>query len=89
MTRLGHPATTIDEQMAAPDPADIAADDDISAEPSDVPDDAAADDAVATEQRGRGIAWSRVLAYGILPSLALTLALGAGYLKWTDASTVV
>jgi len=31
----------------------------------------------------RPIAWSRVLAYGILPALALALAVGAGYLKWS------
>lgn len=30
--------------------------------------------------------WKRVLAYGILPGLALILALGAGYLKWYDSS---
>jgi Mce-associated membrane protein len=29
------------------------------------------------------IAWSRVFAYGILPALALALAVGAGYLKWS------
>jgi Mce-associated membrane protein len=31
----------------------------------------------------RPIAWSRVFAYGILPVLALALAVGAGYLKWS------
>lgn len=31
----------------------------------------------------RPIVWSRVFAYGILPALALVLALGAGYLKWS------
>lgn len=31
----------------------------------------------------RSIAWSRVWAYGILPALALALAVGAGYLKWS------
>ena len=30
--------------------------------------------------------WERIAAYGILPGLALTLALGAGYLKWQDCS---
>jgi Mce-associated membrane protein len=30
----------------------------------------------------RPIAWSRMLAYGILPALALASAIGAGYLKW-------
>jgi Mce-associated membrane protein len=33
-----------------------------------------------------GISWSRVLAYGVLPTLALILALGAGFLKWQDSS---
>lgn len=31
----------------------------------------------------RPVAWSRVFAYGILPALALALAVGAGYLKWS------
>jgi Mce-associated membrane protein len=29
---------------------------------------------------------SRVLAYGVLPAIALVLAMGAGYLKWTASS---
>lgn len=29
-------------------------------------------------------AWSRIVAFGLLPALALMLALGAGYLKWQD-----
>lgn len=35
------------------------------------------------ERARRPIVWSRVFAYGILPALALALALGAGYLKWS------
>lgn len=34
----------------------------------------------------RRISWSRVLAYGVLPGMALSLAGGAAYLKWMDAS---
>jgi Mce-associated membrane protein len=34
----------------------------------------------------RPIAWKRVFAYGVLPGLALVLALGAGYLKWLGGS---
>lgn len=34
----------------------------------------------------RSIEWPRVLAYGILPGLALVLGLGAGFLKWQDNS---
>jgi Mce-associated membrane protein len=34
----------------------------------------------------RGVDWSRVVAFGLLPGLALILAIGAGYLKWQDNS---
>ena len=34
----------------------------------------------------RRIRWSRVIAYGLLPGLALLLASAAGFLKWQDAS---
>ncbi|WP_139333060.1 hypothetical protein [Mycobacterium sp. SP-6446] len=34
----------------------------------------------------RPIAWTRVLAYGVFPGLALLLALAAGYFKWVDGS---
>lgn len=34
----------------------------------------------------RRVRWGRVLAYGFLPALALILAIGAGYLKWLDAT---
>jgi Mce-associated membrane protein len=34
----------------------------------------------------QGINWSRVLIYGLLPALALLLAIAAGLLKWKDAS---
>ena len=34
----------------------------------------------------RRIQWGRVFAFGVLPALALLLALGAGYLKWMDNS---
>ncbi|WP_415795456.1 hypothetical protein, partial [Mycolicibacterium frederiksbergense] len=44
--------------------------------------DAVASD-VSAKPSGSG---SRVLAYGILPALALLLAVGAGYLKWQDNS---
>lgn len=42
-------------------------------------------DEIAEPER-RSIEWPRVLAYGILPGLALVLALGAGFLKWQDNS---
>jgi Mce-associated membrane protein len=34
----------------------------------------------------RRIRWSRMIAYGVLPGLALLLALAAGFLKWQDNS---
>lgn len=34
----------------------------------------------------RQINWSRVLAFGLLPALALLLAAAAGFLKWQDSS---
>ncbi len=34
----------------------------------------------------RGIGWSRVLTRGVLPGVALVLAVAAGFLKWVDGS---
>lgn len=34
----------------------------------------------------RRVNWARVVAFGVLPALALLLAAGAGYLKWVDNS---
>jgi Mce-associated membrane protein len=34
----------------------------------------------------RRVRWSRVLAFGVLPGLALLLAAAAGFLKWQDSS---
>lgn len=34
----------------------------------------------------RSLNWSRVLAYGLLPTLVLLLAIAAGLLKWKDSS---
>jgi Mce-associated membrane protein len=55
---------------------------DEAAEPGEVSDVAVTE----TAPDKRSIAWPRVLAYGILPGLALILALGAGFLKWQDNS---
>nr|WP_120313912.1 hypothetical protein [Mycobacterium alsense] len=40
----------------------------------------------ATRKR-RPISWTRVLAYGVLPALALLLALASGYLAWVGGPT--
>ena len=36
--------------------------------------------------RTTSVNWSRVLVYGLLPALALLLAMSAGLLKWKDSS---
>jgi Mce-associated membrane protein len=48
-------------------------------------DEATGDDQPAPKPK-RSIEWARVLAYGVLPGLALILAMAAGYLKWQDNS---
>jgi Mce-associated membrane protein len=50
-------------------------------------EDAHTEDAedVTAPARLRRIKWSRVLAFGVLPALALVIAVGAGFLKWQDA----
>lgn len=41
---------------------------------------------VAADTPKKRTQWSRVVAFALLPALALVLALGAGYLKWQDNS---
>jgi Mce-associated membrane protein len=55
-------------------------------EETDDVDEGALDDSTHTEAPARRIGWSRVLAYGVLPGIALILALGLGYLTWMDQS---
>ena len=62
------------------DKADEAGEADESADKADEADEA---DRVTSK---RHIQWSRVVSFGLLPALALVLALGAGYLKWQDNS---
>ena len=60
----------------------------ISDEAEAAEDIEAADETEETgpDQTKRRISWSRVVVYGVLPGLALSLASAAGYLKWQDAS---
>jgi Mce-associated membrane protein len=50
------------------------------------PEDDGADHHEKPTSAWRRIRWSRVIAYGLLPGLALLLASAAGFLKWQDAS---
>jgi Mce-associated membrane protein len=40
---------------------------------------------VQPQARWRRIKWSRVVAFGVLPAMALVIAAAAGFLKWQDA----
>jgi Mce-associated membrane protein len=53
----------------------------VEVEPDDEPDEAP-----DTTRKWRPISWSRLLAFGVLPGIALLLALTAGYFKWVDQS---
>jgi Mce-associated membrane protein len=90
-------ADTRDEQID--DDADVIAETaapdiepETAEEQSDTTDDDAETDAAEAEDvpddppERRRIAWSRVLAFGVLPGLALLLALTAGYLRWLGGS---
>ncbi|MEZ0353758.1 hypothetical protein [Mycobacterium sp. pR1184] len=48
--------------------------------------DSEPEDDSGRDKRRRGMQWRRALTYGILPVLALIMAMGAGYLKWYDWS---
>ena len=41
---------------------------------------------VEPPEKRRRVQWSRVVAYGLLPGLALLFALAAGYLKWQEST---
>lgn len=72
--------------------AESAADDEKAATAEQDSEDADSGDAdsedagAAQDEQKRSIQWPRVVAFGLLPALALVLALGAGYLKWQDNS---
>jgi Mce-associated membrane protein len=70
--------TTLDEDVAAAEPETEAEE-----EAPTVDTEA---ESVGGAQRRRRVGWPRLLAYGVLPGLALLLALAAGYVKWLDSS---
>ncbi|GAC1406543.1 MAG: hypothetical protein NVS4B6_23950 [Mycobacterium sp.] len=59
------------------------------AEKADETTETADDVAESAEDPKRRIQWGRVFAFGVLPALALLLALAAGYLKYMDDSARV
>jgi Mce-associated membrane protein len=66
----------------------------VGAEDTGQPEAAISDEADAEDEAQEGkpakaklrISWPRVLAYGLLPGLALVLAAAGGFLKWQDSS---
>jgi Mce-associated membrane protein len=53
-------------------------------EPTETADETS--ESAEPEKPKRSIQWARVFAFGVLPAVALLLAVGAGYLKWMDNS---
>jgi Mce-associated membrane protein len=53
-------------------------------EPTETADETS--ESAEPEKPKRSIQWARVFAFGVLPAVALLLAMGAGYLKWMDNS---
>jgi Mce-associated membrane protein len=66
------------------DKTEVADEADTADEATEAADEAS--ESAEPETPKRRIQWARVFAFGVLPALALLLALGAGYLKWMDNS---
>lgn len=82
MTTLKDTAAPHDDEIDAADAAE-------AVEPETLAEDQFPDEESTTEvetRTKRPVAWKRVLAYGVLPGLALVVALAAGYLKWLGGS---
>jgi Mce-associated membrane protein len=78
-TTINEPSEKADESTEAADESTETAD-----EPTETAD--AASESAVPEKPKRRIQWARVFAFGVIPAVALLLALGAGYLKWMDNS---
>ena len=84
---------TVKETTDVPVDADTEqTDEQVTDEQVEEADDAAETSEEETAEPGeapkakRRISWSKVVAYGVLPALALLLAAAAGFLKWQDNS---
>lgn len=80
-------ASGIDEPQDAGDAQDASDTQDILESEDTSSDESETDDAedVKSAPTKRRIKWSRVLAFGVLPVLALLLAAAVGFLKWHDS----
>ena len=81
---------SVEGEAKGPSEAAVAADaresGEVEAAISDDADTGENAEEAAPAKTKRQISWPRVLVYGLLPGLALSLALAAGYLKWQDSS---
>jgi Mce-associated membrane protein len=74
-----------EETTTADDAGDVE-DLEATGEPDADASDAIGEPEAASDTPKKRIQWSRLVAFVLLPALALALALGAGYLKWQDNS---
>jgi Mce-associated membrane protein len=97
VTNKSQDQTAEEETTVSSDTDTEQVEDTVAEESTDTADDAEkADESTETadestesaepEKPKRRIQWARVVAFGVLPAVALLLALGAGYLKWMDNS---
>jgi Mce-associated membrane protein len=82
--------TVVGDEIAKDKPVDdeivaAATEDETTAGETELDDDVPASSGRAGAWRR--IPWSRLIAYGLLPAVALLLASAAGYLKWQDTLT--
>lgn len=75
--------TTLRDNIDAPEDSTEALLEDV--EPT-AQDEAARDDELDRSPEKRRIAWTRMLAVGVLPAVALLLAIAAGYFRWVTGS---
>lgn len=80
------PEATADESTEKADDPSEATDDpsETTDEPSETTDERS--ETTGPEKPKRRVNWPRVLAFGVLPGLALVLAMAAGFFKWQDNS---
>lgn len=76
------------DESPRPDVTDEAANEAAPGAVTECGDDATEFAAVATAEGDtrRGASWTRVLAFGVLPALALLFAMAVGYAKWQDST---
>ena len=86
--KIDSPDDTVKETTTVPVDADIEQTDEQveeADEAAEISEEEAEEPAEASKVKRR-ISWSKVLAYGVLPAVALLLAAAAGFLKWQDNS---